>query len=275
MADTESTAKTRTVFPRPDLPLTLTETGPADGRTVLVLHGGGGPGTVQGIAAHLAGRGGMRVVLPTHPGWNGTERPDWFTGVDDLAIAYLQWLKDEGHRDVLVVGSSLGGWTGAEMAFRDDGAVIGSLVLVNSAGVAVPGEPIRDVFALDPREMSTYSFHDPARFAVDPAALTEDRIAAQKANMATMRTLCGDPYMHDPKLLNRLGRVRIPTLVLWGESDRIVSPAYGRALAAAFPNGRFETIAEAGHLPHIEQPAATFAALDAYLDSTSKDAPGA
>lgn len=207
----------------------------------------------------------MRAVVPTHPGWNGTGRPGWFTGVDDLAIAYLHWLRDEGHRDVLVVGSSLGGWTGAEMALRDDGTVIGSLVLVNAAGVAVPGEPVRDIFALRPDEIATYSFHDPARFAVDPATLTEERIAAQRANLATLRVLAGDPYMHDPKLLNRLGRVRIPVLVLWGESDRIVTPAYGRAYAEAFARGRFETIAEAGHLPHIERPEATFAALDAHL----------
>ncbi|MFD8423154.1 alpha/beta fold hydrolase [Streptomyces sp. NPDC059466] len=263
MADTKST-RTRTVRTRPDLPLTLTESGPEDGPLALVLHGGGGPATVAGIAAHLAAR--MRVVVPTHPGWNGTGRPDWFTGVDDLALAYLHWLKDEDHRDVLVVGSSLGGWTAAEMAFRDDGDRITRLALVNSAGVDVPGEPVRDIFALDPREIGTYSFHDPARFAVNPATLTEEQITAQKANMVTLRALSGDPYMHDPKLMNRLGRIRIPALVLWGESDRIMTPAYGRAFAAAFADARFVSVPEAGHLPHIEQPAATFAALDAYLD---------
>ncbi|MGW2780362.1 alpha/beta fold hydrolase [Streptomyces populi] len=265
MTDTEM--RTRTVHPRPDLPLTLTETGPADGRLALVLHGGGGPATVQGIAAHLADRYGMRGVVPTHPGWNGTERPDWLTGIDDLAITYLHWLRDEGHRDVLVVGSSIGGWTAAEMAFRDDGAAIGSLVLVNAVGVAVPGEPVREIFGLRPDEIAAYSFHDPARFAVDPATLTEERIALQQANMAHARLLAGDPYMHDPKLLDRLGRVRIPALVLWGESDRIVTPAYGRAYAEAFARGRFEPIAEAGHLPHIERPEATFAALDEYVDA--------
>ncbi|WP_435229037.1 alpha/beta fold hydrolase [Streptomyces sp. Tue6028] len=267
MADTT----TRTVFPRPDLPLTLTETGPRDGRVALVLHGGSGPATVAAVAAHLATERHMRVFLPTHPGWDGTERPDWFTGVDDLALAHLHWLRDEGHRDVLVVGSSIGGWAAAEMAFRDDGEVIGCLVLINSVGVAVPGEPVRDIFALTPGELAAYAFHDPARQAVDPATLTAERIAARRADMETVRLLAGDPYMHDPKLLNRLGRVRTPALVLWGESDRIVTPAYGRALAAALPHARFEAVPEAGHLPHLERPAATFAALDAYLDALSGD----
>jgi pimeloyl-ACP methyl ester carboxylesterase len=83
--------------------------------------------------------------------------------------------------------------------------------------------------------------------------------------MATLRVLAGDPYMHDPDLLGRLGQVKIPVLVLWGDSDRIFTPEYGRALAGAFRDAQFTIIAEAGHLPYLEQPAATFDALDSYV----------
>jgi pimeloyl-ACP methyl ester carboxylesterase len=62
------------------------------------------------------------------------------------------------------------------------------------------------------------------------------------------------PYMHNPKLKQRLHRVHIPTLVLWGEADRVVTPDYGRELAAAIPGAHFDTIAGAGHFPHLEQP---------------------
>lgn len=252
---------TRTVDVRPGLPLTIAEGGA--GRVALVLHGGGGPATVQGLVAHLAQR--MHVIAPIHPGWMGTERPAWFTGVDDLALAYLHLLKDAGHRDVLVVGSSIGGWIACEMAVRDDGELISGLVLVNAGGIAVEGEPIRDVFALDPRGLTELSFHDPNRFFVDPATLPEAQQAGRRANAATLRIIAGDPYMHDPKLRRRLGRVQVPALVVWGASDRVITPAYGRALAAAMPSARFELIAEAGHLPHLEQPRATFEAIDAFL----------
>lgn len=87
--------------------------------------------------------------------------------------------------------------------------------------------------------------------------------------MATMRVLTGDPYMHDPKLAHRLGRVHLPTLLLWGESDRIVTPAYGTAYAAAFGNAQLEIIPKAGHLPQIEQPQAAHALIDAYLHQLS------
>ena len=59
--------------------------------------------------------------------------------------------------------------------------------------------------------------------------------------------------MHNPKLRQRLHRVKAPTLVVWGSDDRIVSPEYGRAFAASIPNARFVQIARAGHYPYREQ----------------------
>src|SRR5437763_4600717 len=100
---------------QPDLNLTVTEAG--DGRPVLILHGGGGPFTVASIADHLSQT--THTIMPTHPGWNGTDRPDWLDGINDLAVAYLQYLADKGLHNVLVIGSSLGGWNGAERVLRE------------------------------------------------------------------------------------------------------------------------------------------------------------
>jgi pimeloyl-ACP methyl ester carboxylesterase len=63
-----------------------------------------------------------------------------------------------------------------------------------------------------------------------------------------------EPYAHSPKLLRRLRRIDVPTLVLWGASDRIVTPDYGRAFAAAIPGAEFDLIGAAGHAPQLEQP---------------------
>ncbi|MEU7058022.1 alpha/beta hydrolase [Streptomyces sp. NPDC046197] len=248
-----------------DLSLTLSEAG--TGRPVLVLHGGGGPATVAGLAQHLSRT--AHTLTPVLPGWDGTHRPDWLTGVDDLALAHLHLLHDRGLEDVLVVGSSLGGWIAAEMAARDTAGLITGLVLIDAVGVHVPSEPITDVFALDARGLAEHSWHDPDRHYVDPADVPPGQLALRQGNMATMRILAADPYMHDPKLLRRLARVRVPALLLWGQSDRVVTPAYGAAYARAFADGRLEVVPEAGHLPHIEQPEATFALIDAHLRRTS------
>ncbi|MET8248042.1 alpha/beta fold hydrolase [Streptomyces sp. NPDC005202] len=127
--------------------------------------------------------------------------------------------------------------------------------------------------SLDARGLAEHSWHDPDLHHVDPADVPAGQLALRQANMATMRTLAGDPYLHDPKLLRRLGRVHPPALLLWGESDRIVTPAYGAEYAAAFADGRLEVVPKAGHLPQIEQPDATFALVDAHLRRTSTPSP--
>lgn len=71
--------------------------------------------------------------------------------------------------------------------------------------------------------------------------------------------------MSDPGLLGRLAAVGVPTLMVWGDSDRIVTPAYGRALAAAVPGARFAEIPDAGHLPHLENPEAVWRVVDPFL----------
>lgn len=257
-----TTATTHTVTISPDLAVTVTEAG--TGHPALILHGGGGPFTVASIADHLAGT--MHAITPTHPGWNGTDRPERLAGIADLAAAYMRFLEDEALRDVLVVGSSLGGWVAADMASRDRAGRITALVLIDAGGILVEGEPIRDFFALNAREVAEYSFHDAERYYVDPATIPPEQAAIRQANMATMRVLAGDPYMHDPQLLHRLGQIAVPTLVIWGDSDRIMTPAYGAAYAAGFHDARFEIVRDAGHLPQIEQPAATFALIDAYVN---------
>jgi pimeloyl-ACP methyl ester carboxylesterase len=254
------------VHVRPDLSFSLSEAG--TGRPVLILHGGGGPFTVAGIAAHLSSS--MHTLMPTHPGWNGSERPEWFSGIDDLALLYLHYLEDKGLQDVLVIGSSIGGWIAAELALRDMAGRVTGLILIDTVGIEVSGEPIRDFFALTPHEVAEFSYHDAERFYVDPASIPAEQLALRRGNMAALRVYAGDPYMHDPKLVRRLDRVRLPALVLWGDSDRIVTPAYGQAFAGALGNARFTVIDHAGHLPQIEQPEATFRLLDDYLASTSQ-----
>lgn len=252
-------ALTRTVTLHPNLDLTLTEAG--TGRPVLILHGGGGPFTIASIANHLTDS--MHTIVPTHPGWNGTVRPAWLSSISELAQAYIRYIEDSNLRDVLIIGSSLGGWIGCEMAVRDQASRITGLILIDAVGIAVDGEPIRDFFALDAREVADYSYHDAERFYVDPTTVPAAQAAARQANMTTMRAVAGDPYMHDPELQNCLTQVAIPVLVIWGKSDRIVTPAYGQAFARAFQHARFAIVEDAGHLPQIEQPDATFALIDA------------
>ena len=230
-------------------------------KQVLIFHGGGGPATVANLGAHFSER--AHVFAPTLHGWNGTERGPHQNSVAAYADGYLRYLEENDLRDALVIGSSVGGWIAAELALRDGGKRIGRLVLVNSGGIAVDGEPVANLAGMAPPEIAKLSFHDPSKLVLPPP--TPERIAMMRANQATLMAIAGDPYMHDPTLIRRLGEMRVPTLVVWGESDRVMTANYGRAFAAAIPGARFELVREAGHLPHIEQPAATFALIDAFV----------
>src|SRR5215469_743754 len=86
------------------------------GHPILLLHGGGGPQAVAGIAAGLSN---AYVLVPTHPGFGGEPRPEWLNSIDDLAYAYLDLLEELELRDVLVIGYSMGGWIASAMALRD------------------------------------------------------------------------------------------------------------------------------------------------------------
>jgi len=234
------------------------------GRPLLVLHGGGGPQSVSGFAAAVSEH--AHVLSPIHPGFAGEPRPEWFNSIDDLALTYLELLERLDLHEVMVVGFSIGGWIASELAVRDT-THLGSIVLVDAVGIQVEGHQIADVFPLTPGELSALSYHNPAAFRIDPATLRPDQVAAMAANFQALGVYGRELGMHDPKLRRRLGRVRIPALVVWGESDGVVDPDYGRAYAQSLPNARFKLIPEAGHVPQIEQPERLLTLVWEFADS--------
>ncbi|TDQ02350.1 MULTISPECIES: alpha/beta fold hydrolase [unclassified Leifsonia] len=253
----------------PSLPkdLPTLQAGDPSGRTALVLHGGGGPQTVAPIVGHLGAT--MHASAPTHPGWEGTARPEDIASIRDLASAYLTRLLDGGEHGVVLIGSSIGGWIALEMAVQaaaDEryAGVIGAVIDIDGVGAVVEGEPVADFFALDARGLAEAAWHDPDRGYRDPAQLTDEQRAVQLSNGRTMAAVAGGS-MSDPTLLDRLATIAVPTLVVFGESDRIVTPAYGRAVAAAIPGAEFAEVPAAGHLPHLEAPDATWAVIDPFL----------
>ena len=224
-----------------------------EGQPLLFLHGGDYFAQNQDFLDRLARR--WRVLIPRHPGFGGSERPDGFRTVQDLAYLYLDLLEQQHLNDVMLVGSSFGGWIALEICVRSVER-IGRLALIDTLGVKFGGREqrdIADIYALPADEVLRLTF-----FALERApnySRLDDAEAASIASDRAATALYGwRPYMHDPGLPRWLHRVRVPTLVIWGQSDGIVPPDYGDTLRRSLPDARFELIPEAGHYPQIERP---------------------
>jgi pimeloyl-ACP methyl ester carboxylesterase len=244
--------------------LELFERGQGD--AILYLHGGGGVASDTGFLDLLARE--RRVIAPSHPGFGKSSLPDWLDSVDDIAHIYLELMDRLGLTRADLVGFSIGGWIAAELATKTPER-LNRLVLIGPVGVKT-GKPdkldIPDVFAMPLEQLDKLRFHDPAKYAGGFAALSDEELYTVARNRETLALLTWEPYMHNPKLRHRLHRVNAPALLMRGASDRIVSAEYLERYAALIPNARIETIAAAGHLPQVEQPAATAANVLRFLN---------
>jgi pimeloyl-ACP methyl ester carboxylesterase len=224
-----------------------------DGAPLLFLHGGDFFAQNRAFLDRLARR--WQVFAPRHPGFGESERPEEFRTVHDLAYLYLDMLEQQGLDDAVLVGSSFGGWIALEMCVRSIERV-SRLVLIDSLGVkfgAREERDIADIYALPADEVFRRTFSDPPRWVPDYGRLSDEEVTAIARDREATALYGWRPYMHDPGLRQWLHRVRVPTLVLWGENDGIVRPNYGERLCRALPDARFATIRQAGHYPQIER----------------------
>ena len=212
-----------------------------------------------------------RVIAAHHPGWGNSAAPDWIGSVDDIAYLYLDLAAALELTDAALVGTDFGGWIAAEMAVRDTRR-FASLALASPLGIKVGGvmdRDIADMHAMPREEYLRRAWADPAKGAVDYTQLPETELAAIARARQAFALFGWKPYMHNPRLKRWLHRIDIPTLLLWGAEDRIVTPAYGEGWRHAIPRARLEIIPRAGHFPHWEQPEAFVERFRAFVDKPS------
>jgi pimeloyl-ACP methyl ester carboxylesterase len=224
------------------------------GRPLLLLHPAIGIKPTDRVIDRLARS--FAVIAPSHPGFGRSELPRTMTTVDDLAYFYLDVMDALDLRDAVVAGISFGGWIAAEIAVKSTER-ISHLVLADAVGIKLGDREHRDIvdiFTTKQSEVDRLAYYDPAIAAVDHASISDDDAQIMFRNREATALFAWSPCMYDPKLASRLHRIRVPTLVLWGASDRITLPDYGRAYSKLIAGAHFELIEEAGHYPHLERP---------------------
>ena len=221
------------------------------GAPLLFLHGGGGAPRWLPFMASLAER--FDVIVPEHPGFGKSEMPEWLDTVGDLAFFYLDFIKQLGLKRVHLVGSSMGGWIAAELAVRSTHD-LASVTLIGSVGIHAKGLQKGDLFMWSYEQLTRNLFADP-KFAevILAMTVTEDEQDQRLKNALTVAKLGWQPRLYNPHLAKWLHRIDVPTLICWGDSDKLVPPGYGPAFRDLIPGSRLEVFERCGHLPHAER----------------------
>lgn len=236
------------------------------GEPLLFLHGAGGMTPDDPILEELSSR--FHVYAPFLPGYGETQECESLRDMLDFSLHGWDVVDALGIKDPILVGHSMGGMIAAEMAALAPNDV-SRLALICPAGLWMDEHPIPDMFALLPFDMPKYLFHDPvagaalmtAGLKMDDPEFLQDYLIRNARQMG----MAGKLLFPIPErgLAERLYRVKAKTVIVWGESDRMIPPIYGPAFQAAIAGSRLVNVAEAGHMIIAEKPVAVREAVEA------------
>jgi len=255
MQATETMVKTR----NGDLWLRRAGRGP----TVLFIHGAAGVAGWIPFFDRLSDR--FDLLVPDHPSYGRSPTPPWLDEVGDLAFFYLDLFEQLDLKDIHLVGHSMGGWLSLEIAIRSQ-ARIRSLTLMNSVGITIETDPIANIFVMSPSEVLPLLYADP-KVRAEEAARVPDMAELQRimtARMASVR-LAWNPRFYNPKLRQWLHRITVPTQIVWGAQDGLVSAAYADEFKRGIPHASVTIMPGVGHIPFVERLDDTVALVEAFV----------
>lgn len=234
-----------------------------NGEPLLYLHGATGGGDWLPVLEQLSKQ--YTVYAPEHPGYGLSDDNEDIDSVEDLAYFYLDFLDQLGIDKVTVIGSSLGGWLAAEMAVISPER-IKKLILVNATGIRVEGLP--DAFILNAENLYDALYHQPEIKAEirEKVVKNPDMEEIVIRNRMMTSHLAWDPYFHNPKLPQRIHRLRMPVMIVWGREDGLFPVRCGEEYQRLIPHADLKVIDGAAHFPHIEQPDAFMTTIQPFLD---------
>lgn len=235
------------------------------GPNIVVLHHSTGPGWIP-FYDLLAEQ--HTVTAIDMPGYGQSERPVWARHPRDIAIMLHSAIHKMGiDTDANLVGMGFGGWVAAELASMHLHG-LDSLTLIGAAGVQPEEGEIADVIFYEFEEYVKLGFSSDEAYAdvFGDEAAPELKELWDFSREMTAR-LTWKPWMFNRQLPYLLTELETPTLLLWGENDRVVPLSVAEAYDASLPNSRIQLLEGLGHLVELENPQATAEAVAAHIGS--------
>jgi pimeloyl-ACP methyl ester carboxylesterase len=235
------------------------------GPDLVFLHGAGGLTAEDPFLNALAAR--RHVFAPLIPGYGDSDEAPEIRDMLDFTLHSWDVVEALGLKDPILVGHSMGGMIAAEMAAVAPHDV-SRLALIAPAGLWDDAHPIPDMFATLPFEMPALLFHDAVAGA---AILTAGRdvedpgfLQAYLVTNARQLGMAGRILFPIPErgLHQRLYRIKARTVIVWGDSDRLISPTYAHAFKKGIADARLVSIPEAGHMVTLEKTAQVVEAVE-------------
>lgn len=216
----------------------------------------------------LAGR--FTVYAPLHPGAEGSDSVEPLDDPVDLALAYDELLGALGLTSAHLVGHFFGGMVAAELAALCPGRAR-RLVLLSPMGLWLAEAPLPDMVSLPPAELHPLLWKDPDSplakgwSAVPP---TEEEQGAALVERVRRLAAMGKFVwpLPDKGLGKRLHRISAPTLILWGDADRLNPLAYGEAFLRRIKRSELRLL-PGGHMFLYESVDATARAVLDFLSA--------
>lgn len=231
---------------------------------IRVLRKGGGPpllvvhdslGNLGWLPLYERLANNFSVIVPDLPGYGQSDRPDWARSPRDLAIIVMQLLDRLELSGITLVGVGFGGFIAAEMATMNQTRFT-RLVLVGPTGLHTREGEVTDQMLMGFAEYGLTGFRDARAFEQIIGAKELPPDVYQLWDFGTEMTarICWKPWMYSDQLPHLLSEVRVPSLVVCGEQDRLVPLDVGRQYGEILPDARVEVVAEAGHFVDLEEP---------------------
>lgn len=234
------------------------------GPDLVFLHGAGGVTVDDPFLAELAKT--HHVYAPLVPGYGDSEECPEIRDMLDFTLHTWDVVEALGLKDPILVGHSMGGMIAAEMAAVAPNDV-SRLALIAPAGLWDDAHPVVDMFATLPFEMPALLFHDAVAGA---AMLTAGRdvtdpnfLQTYLVNNARQLGMAGRILFPIPErgLQQRLYRIKARTVIVWGDSDRLIPPVYAHGFKKGIAGSELVSLPEAGHMVTLEHPAAVAGAI--------------
>jgi len=222
------------------------------GKPVLVLHHE--TGTLDRLPFYDLLAAHYDVIVPHHPGYSRSQRPEWMRSVRDIAVAYRGLLSELKVARASLVGLGFGGWIAAEMGGMAP-ADLFKLVLVGAMGIKPPQGDILDLAITGYMDYARAGFHDQKAFdRVYGAEPSIDQLEMWDICREMSFRIAWKPYMYSQTLPHLLGAVKVPSLIVWGDDDKVVPISAGQSYLSALPDARLEVVKACGHCVDMEQP---------------------